>query len=120
MDTIGIGRCSDGCVVSLVSYGFRRRKGVETERVKLTLGRNAACATVDACTSSSFVEETARAVDGTIEALMEAIDDVPTLLLHDVANVADDGQAVLASLPLVILRFWSACLYHCEQFAKRR
>ena len=51
------------------------------------------------------MEQTTGAVDSTIDTLVKAIDHVPTLLLQDVADVIDDRQSVLASLPLVVLEF---------------
>jgi hypothetical protein len=48
-------------------------------------------------------------MDSAVDPLVEPINDVPTLLLHNVADVIDDSQAVLASLPLVVLMYPLAC-----------
>ena len=51
------------------------------------------------------MEKTARAVDGTLEALMEAINDIPALLLHDVPDTVDDVETVITGFPLVVLPY---------------
>lgn len=40
-----------------------------------------------------------------VDALVEAIDHVPALLLHNVADDSDDRQAMLRCFPLVVLTF---------------
>ena len=65
------------------------------------------------------MEQTSRAVDGTVDALVEAVDDVPALLLHDIANVANNSQAVLASFPLIVLKFRLACVIYVPQNSSR-
>ena len=82
------------------------------KEVRLTIGA-VVSVTIETCplaavggrTSFVFVEQTASAVDCSANTLVKTIDHVPALLLHDVADKADDGQAVLASLPLVVLSF---------------
>ena len=49
------------------------------------------------------MQQAARTVDGTVGALVETVDYIPSLHFHNLVHIAEDGRTMLASFPLKVL-----------------